>query len=68
MLRPQETSEKSLLQPAALFGSFNGVPTALDTIQTLIDTRWMLAIEYAAFRYQAYKDGIRNEDFLRQVA
>jgi len=37
-------------------------------MKTLIDMERKLAIEYAAFRYQAYKDGIRNEDFLRQVA
>jgi hypothetical protein len=37
-------------------------------VQPSIDTDYVLAIEFHIFRYLAYKDGFRNEDFLRQVA
>jgi len=34
----------------------------------VIDTDWKSAIECSAFRYQAYKDGVLNEDILCQIA
>lgn len=34
----------------------------------MIDMGRRRAIECAAFRYQAYKDGVSNEDILRQIA
>jgi len=36
--------------------------------KTMIDMRCQSAIECPAFRYQAYKDGVLNEDILCQIA
>ncbi len=44
------------------------VPSAVQCANRVIDKGFRYAIESFAFRYQAYKDGVPDEDIFRQTA